>query len=498
MKNWKPFPKQELALSFSHKVVFEILFGGARGPGKTDAGMVWLLGEEYEKNKLYIQHPLYRALVLRKNYEDLNDWLDRARIMYRRSGVKITGKPATIEFPSGAKFRCGHLKDSSSYEKYLGHEYQRILVEELTEIPEEKYYVQILGSCRTTISELGCQVFCTTNPGGKGHSWVRSRFVQPPPQKTKYLGHKQGHRVFSVDGSRPRIFIPATVEDNPEILKDPGYIQYLESIKQTDSSLYRAWRHGDWSVFAGQVFNEFRPYKHVIDPITPSPELRHVIWIDWGYSRKSAFAAYASAIKQETNQLGDKYNRVITYKEWWGNQTSPQEWAKRIYEYMNKNDINPSISISDPAMHSTQQSGDVSIAKMMTNKWKELHNKNWCRLVKGSNSGRNSRVNRVGMMHNWLSDGPDGLPYWVITKNCTNLIKTLPELAHDENLVEAYDTDQNDHGADACSYGLEKVKFISVEPGNIPVAKEKKRVPRRSDGSVIINPSKMFQDLRNA
>src|SRR3990167_4623469 len=168
-EEWRPFPKQERALTLPASKVFEILFGGSRGPGKTDAGMVWLLGEEYKPGKLYIHHPRYRALILRRSYDDLEDWLDRASYMYKRYGIKIAGKPAEIRWPSGAKFRLGHLKDKRSYEKYLGHEYQRELIEELTQIAREEYYTQILGSCRSTIEELKPQVFATTNPPGVGH-----------------------------------------------------------------------------------------------------------------------------------------------------------------------------------------------------------------------------------------------------------------------------------------------------------------------------------------
>jgi len=67
---WHPFAKQEVALK---STAFETLFGGARGGGKTAAGQVWILGPEYEKGKLYIDHPRYRALILRKNYDDLVD-----------------------------------------------------------------------------------------------------------------------------------------------------------------------------------------------------------------------------------------------------------------------------------------------------------------------------------------------------------------------------------------------------------------------------------------
>src|SRR3546814_9561209 len=54
-------------------------------------------------------------------------------------------------FPSGAVIRTGHLKDDQAYTKYQGQEYQRQLIEELTQIPTVKRYLQLTSSCRSTV-----------------------------------------------------------------------------------------------------------------------------------------------------------------------------------------------------------------------------------------------------------------------------------------------------------------------------------------------------------
>ena len=56
-----PGPQTE-ALQRSEK---EILYGGARGGGKSTAMTAWMV----EPN--YIENPLYRGLVIRRNYTDL-------------------------------------------------------------------------------------------------------------------------------------------------------------------------------------------------------------------------------------------------------------------------------------------------------------------------------------------------------------------------------------------------------------------------------------------
>ena len=102
---WKPYPKQEIALV---RPEYEIGFGGARGGGKTDTGIAWL---GYDVN-----HPLFRGLVLRKNATDLSDWIDRANRFFKQAGAIKTGSPAVFTFPSGAKIKTGHIKDKNAYD----------------------------------------------------------------------------------------------------------------------------------------------------------------------------------------------------------------------------------------------------------------------------------------------------------------------------------------------------------------------------------------------
>lgn len=456
MNEWKPFPKQEVALT---RTEFEILYGGSRGGGKTDAGMVWLL-DYYKDDKgilrCYIEHPRYRALVLRKNSNDLSDWLDRASYMYKRYGGEVAGNPPVVKFKSGAIFRTGHLKNRESYEKFLGHEYQHLLIEELNQIPDEKYYIQILGSIRSTIPELRPQVFNTTNPGGVGHLWVKERFidVSPPNKPYKYEMELDIGGVKRVI-SRARIYIPAQVDDNPALIeKDPGYILYLESLKEKDPDLYRAWRHGDWDVFAGQFFGEFRRETHIVKPFTPRKELIKVGGIDWGYNAEFVFLG--SAVEKVEKIIDDdeiKFNRVYTFKEISGTKKSPQEWARKIRAETNLDEY--AHIYCDPAMFNRQDDGSESIADQMK---VELGN-NGYKLVPANND----RLAGWSRMHEWLSLAPDGVPYWLISESCVGLIKTLPALVHDETRVEDVDTDGEDHWADSARYKLVHLKWIDAK-----------------------------------
>ena len=415
MSDWHPQSKQEFVLSIP-PTVFEILFGGSRGGGKTDVGIVWLTD--------YIDNPQYRALVIRKNYTDLVDWMDRALYLYRKYGAQAVSDE--IRWPSGAKFRLGHLKDRNSYEKYLGHEYQRLLIEELTQVPREEDYVKILGSVRSTVKGLEPQVFCTTNPTGSGHAWVKKRFVDPGPPNKPFTGN---------DGRR-KIYIPATIEDNPALYNsDPGYVKYLEGLKNSDYELYKAWRLGSWDIFAGQVFREWDYSKHILQEFKyPLSDCKKIIGFDWGYNDPGVAEWLAYTPDQ----------RVYAYREIYQNETTPQEWA---YDIKKWTDIEKVENIVLPHDCFIQMYGGKSIAQI----FQEIIG---IPIVHARSQEKNARLNRLAILHQYLSDAPDGLPYLQVHYSCQHLIKTLPELVYSETNIEYLEDGQDDHAFDSATYGL--------------------------------------------
>ena len=289
---WRPTPKQAEALKSR---AFEIFFGGARGGGKTDGGQAWL---SYD-----VEHPRLRGLVIRRNAKDLTDWVDRAKYMYKPLKAGFVGSPVTIKFPSGALIRTGHLRDENAYEQYQGHEYQRMLVEEINQIPLELNYIKLLASCRSTVPDLPAQAFLTGNPGGAGHGWVKKRFkLFGTPTKA----------IKSVDprSKLSRIFIPARLSDNPYLSRDPQYKAFLDGLP---SGLREAWRDGSWEdlVIEGAFYTK-ELAQMVIDkrigavPYDPAIPV-HTIW-DFGISKGNAMSVI---FFQKTETTG----RIINYYE---------------------------------------------------------------------------------------------------------------------------------------------------------------------------------------
>lgn len=440
--DWKPFPKQEFALQ---RIEYEILFGGSRGGGKTDAGLVWLTD--------CIDNSRYRALVIRKNAEDLGDWVDRATRFYGPLGAKVVGRPPEIRFPSGAIIKTGHLKDDQAYTKYQGHEYQRMLVEELTQIPDEKRYQMLIGSCRTTVPGIKAQIFATTNPGSLGHVWVKERFVDPAPPMTPFKDKITG---------RSRIYIPATVDDNPALMEtDPGYVAYLEGLKDTDVELWKAWRWGDWSTFAGQFFREWRTDLHVCKPFIPKRDDETVIvgGLDWG--RTDLFVLVLDVVTKVSHPDGS-FLRSRTFLEITGNNKTPWEWSIDIKTKLH----NFGLSLDDIAWVRC----DNQIFNLGNDKGKSIfdqfvdQDERWRSLLKAASK---ERVGGWENLHNWLSIAPDDLPYWQIAENCQETIKSITTLIHDDNKVEDVDSSCNDHASDAERYQKKHLKWINAGVGGV-------------------------------
>lgn len=271
-EKWSPHPKQIEALE---RTEFEVLFGGARGPGKTEALINWFLYDSH--------HPEYKGLVIRRNSQDLSDYVQRANAIYSRLGWEMSGNPPTFKTPNGGIIRTGHLKDTNAFTKYLGHEYQRIGIEELTLIPFEDDYLKLISSCRSTHKQLKPQVFCTTNPGGVGHGWVLNRFVI----------HGAGKRYVDPDTGRDRVFISATIDDNPTLINaDPEYVRFLDGLKNKDPNLYKAWRLGLWDIFAGQAFSMLTRDKHLVQPFEFTLP-KYFAGYDYGYAHPFAFILLA-------------------------------------------------------------------------------------------------------------------------------------------------------------------------------------------------------------
>lgn len=440
---WTPQPKQAIFQSCWQD---EALYGGAAGGGKSDTLLMEALRQ--------IQIPNYKGVLVRKTFPQLKELIERSRILYKQvcPKARYNGTDHEWHFPSGASISFKQVRSASYVTDWQGQSYDFLGVDEATHLTLQEYLYLL---SRNRPSGEGTRVYTrlATNPGGIGHGWIKARFGigTIPPQTTIWTKSKiadpkgQMHEVV-----RSKIFIPATVFDNQELLKNnPGYLATLDQLPQAERD---ALLYGSWDSFSGQVFSEFRDnaahyddgkFTHVINPF-PIPAHWNIIrCYDFGYTRPSACLWIA------VNEEGRKF--VIREFYTWtgtpdvGNKMHHIDQAAKIREIENT-DPNLQgrniIGVADPAIF--DKSRGMSIADDMA---KAPNYVIW-------HGGDHNRMPGKMQVHYHLAFDEDGDPMLQFFTNCKNIIRTLPELTYDETNIEDVNSKLEDHAYDALRYGL--------------------------------------------
>lgn len=456
---WRPFAKQAVFLS---RREFEVGYGGAKGGGKSDA-ILWGAIRQ-------VHHPHYHAAIFRRNYPELQDLMDRARVPWRKLGARWNEQKHRFTFPSGARvsfFYCEHVGDEDAH---LGKEYQYLGFDQLEQMTELQYTK--LVSCIRSAEGLRVMVRATFNPGGPGHAFVKKRFVDLGPY----------HPIHDPVTGLSRVFIPARVYDNPILMRnDPLYVARLMTIP--DLALRKALLEGDFNVFAGQFFHEWRDELHVVDVADqfPIPDWwGRSAGMDWGFDPHPGVVEWAA---YDLNQ------RAWFYKELVFHQEPPLAVAKLIEEKCQDEAERTMLIRADTQMWEKEPLGrrGDSIALEIN---RALHNAG---LQVTLVPAKKDRANGWARVHQYLDprrprpDGKGTGPYARFFRanpqtglGCPYAIEMLPAQIHDDHAGREWDLKKSatDHAADATRYELMDRPPLSV----LPMALEPGRPHHRAIG----------------
>jgi predicted phage terminase large subunit-like protein len=253
--------------------VEEVLYGGAAGGAKSHG----LLAAALQ----FADVPGYAALLLRRSFSDLtlNEALmNKAKEwLFDQDGVRWSAQDKTFYFETGegekdASLTFGYLQHEDDKFRYNSAEFQFVGLDELTQFSETQYTfvgsrlrkpvckrcvaVRAIGhelmhpsfdveECLTcdglrNVMELSALMSnpskqhwpllahvplrqrAASNPGGRGHLWVKRRFIDARNPK--------------------RLFIPAKLKDNPSIT----YASYLPSLMRLDPVTRQQLLDGNW------------------------------------------------------------------------------------------------------------------------------------------------------------------------------------------------------------------------------------------------------------
>ena len=230
-------PKQQ---QFLDAHTFFVCYGGARGGGKSHIARVKAVG-------LAMFNPGIQILMVRCHYPELEANLILPILkMVPQELYTYNQTSRRMKFENGSAIKFGHWDGPQAENEYQGVEYDVIFIDEATQLSERAF--NYLTTCVRGVNEFPKRMYLTCNPGGVGHRWVKRLFID---------------RNFRTNSDNPAenenpedyTFIPATVYDNPYLLKSsPKYLKQLSSLPE---SIRKAHRDGDWNALGGNYFKGF-------------------------------------------------------------------------------------------------------------------------------------------------------------------------------------------------------------------------------------------------
>lgn len=266
--------------------VFQALYGGAAGGGKSDA--LLMAAAQYAWG-----NPEYAGICFRKTFTDLTQpgaLLDRAKEWWIPAGAHWDGKMFT--FPGGGKVVFAYLYKPNDHLRYQGAEYHFTAWDELTQWPEAApyEYVGISRVRRKKGSTIPLRTMAASNPGGPGHSWVLRKFIGAvDPSTGKY-----------VEPEHP--YCPARIRDNPYLDQEA----YIAGLMHLHPTVRAQLLDGDWRAREPGDYFRAEWFGPLLDPNVdtwPSSDCLRIRWWDLAASEKVS-AARTSGLRMARHRNG--------------------------------------------------------------------------------------------------------------------------------------------------------------------------------------------------
>lgn len=461
--------------------VFEVLFGGARGGGKTFGMLLEFAfhAQDYGQDAI--------GIMVRRQRTELLETIETSRRLYNPLGAKFNEQDKVWTFETGARLRFAYLERDQDANAYQGHSYSRVYVEEIGNFPSPAPIMKLMATLRSGAC-VPCCFRATGNPGGPGHQWVKARYIDGAPNGMKVTKTEYKNPWTNEVITRDRVFIPSKIGDNRYLGSD--YVANLQMVG--NSTLVEAWLTGSWDAITGQFFSEWSHDKHVIRPFTIPDSWLRFRSMDWGSAAPFSVGWWAvvgettepngeapaprqmqsvedwqnlyaapSIVAPKDTPLTPSLPRgaIVRYAEWYG-ASAPGIGLKMPAEQVGREIVSretlhgqkPTYGVLDPAAFASD--GGPSIAERLARNGAYFR------------PADNRRVGVRGNMGGWdqvrsrlIGDG-DGRPMLYVFSTCTEIIRTLPALQHDPDRPEDVDSTGEDHAPDELRYACMSRPFV--------------------------------------
>lgn len=396
--------------AFIKATAMEVLFGGAAGGGKS-------YGQCVDALLFALKYPGSKQLILRRSFQELDKSIVRTVMgLYPREIFTYNSSSHTGRFKNGSIIDFGYCAAENDVYQYQSAEYDIIRFDELTHFTEAQY-TYLISRIRGANS-FPKQIKSSTNPGSIGHAWVKKRFVEPSAP----------NKVFKGADGVSKVFLPSKIDDNTFLMeRDPGYKERLLTLSEKDK---KALLYGDWDIFDGQYFSEFRTEDHVIEPFPIPKEWRRYRAIDYGLDM---LACLFVAV--------DSTGCAYVYKETGGANLPIGIAGKQVIDFTER----------DEEIYCTLAPPDLWNRSQETGKSKALIFSDSGLTLTKSNNDREAGWLSIKEL---LRKDANGEPRLKIFNTCRELIKCLPALVIDEKKPSDCATEPHEytHYPDALRY----------------------------------------------
>lgn len=189
----------------------------------------------------YADVPGYNAILFRKTYADLalpGSLIPRSQEWLIGTDARWNENDSRWTFPSGATLSFGYMRNDEDRMRYRSAEFSFVGFDELTTFSKLQYTYMFSRvrrpkdlSGRNPLAKVPLRIRSASNPGDRGHEWVKARFIRP-----------MGEREDEPDDPQQRIYLPSRLADNPSVDEQA----YLEALAQLDEASQMQLIHGDW------------------------------------------------------------------------------------------------------------------------------------------------------------------------------------------------------------------------------------------------------------
>lgn len=471
-------PQEGSQTHFMRCMLFEVLYHGTRGPGKTDAllmAFAQFVGKGFGR--------AWRGIIFRQTYPQLADVQAKSEKWFRQifPGAAFNRSKMQWEWPTGEMLLFRHMGRPEDYWNYHGHEYPFIGFEELTNWPTDECFRSMFACCRSSNPDVPRMVRATTNPYGVGHNWVKQR----------YRLHGQWWKTTMVlDGvdnegreEPARCAIHGHIDENKILTKaDPKYKQTITAAASNDS-MANAWLNGSWDQIAGGMFDDvWDQQRNVVPELVVPPQWRIDRSFDWGSSRPFSVGWWAQSDGSDV-QLRDSGKWVSTVpgdlfriREWYGWTGRPNEGKRMLavdiaqgiverellWGWRNGDLRRVKAGPADSSIFTVENGVCIAMDMSQPVRIDGVVHKG----VSWTSADKRPGSRKLGweMMRKLIRNaqpnphGPRELPgLFVIEGQCLQFLRTVLSLPRDEKDLDDVDTDAEDHIGDETRYRVRSV-----------------------------------------